>query len=196
MYVPLIKTIMLMQRLLLLATTGLFTLLLACQSTPQRADDQSVADPLDTLPPSDEPAKMAEEVAALPAEQMEQMVAAYLDVKNALVQSDPALASTAAEELAKATGGRQDEVLTNLREAATRISDSQDLTQQRQAFEALSGKMYILAKASPDHPTLYRQYCPMAFDNQGAYWLAAEAEINNPYFGDKMLRCGSVEEEL
>jgi hypothetical protein len=36
----------------------------------------------------------------------------------------------------------------------------------------------------------------MAFNNEGAYWLSAEKEVNNPYFGDKMLHCGSVKEEL
>jgi hypothetical protein len=34
----------------------------------------------------------------------------------------------------------------------------------------------------------------MAFDNRGAHWLSDESTIKNPYFGDKMLTCGSVEE--
>jgi hypothetical protein len=32
----------------------------------------------------------------------------------------------------------------------------------------------------------------MVEDNKGAYWLSESEEINNPYFGDKMLRCGEV----
>jgi Cu(I)/Ag(I) efflux system membrane fusion protein len=36
----------------------------------------------------------------------------------------------------------------------------------------------------------------MAFNNSGAYWLSDNATIRNPYFGDKMLSCGSVEEKL
>jgi len=43
---------------------------------------------------------------------------------------------------------------------------------------------------------LYRQYCPMAFQNKGAYWLSSEKKIMNPYFGDKMLHCGVVKEEF
>jgi len=43
---------------------------------------------------------------------------------------------------------------------------------------------------------LYWDYCPMAFDNNGAYWLSFEREIKNPYFGSKMLNCGSVEDSL
>ena len=44
--------------------------------------------------------------------------------------------------------------------------------------------------------TAYYDYCPMAFNNKGGYWLAKEDKIQNPYFGDKMLTCGSVEEKL
>lgn len=31
--------------------------------------------------------------------------------------------------------------------------------------------------------------------NEGAYWLS-DQQIRNPYFGEKMLTCGSVEEKL
>jgi Cu(I)/Ag(I) efflux system membrane fusion protein len=36
----------------------------------------------------------------------------------------------------------------------------------------------------------------MAFNDKGAYWLSDKEAIRNPYFGDKMLTCGSVEETL
>ena len=43
---------------------------------------------------------------------------------------------------------------------------------------------------------LYRQYCPMAFDNKGAHWLSETEAIRNPYFGEKMLSCGQTKETL
>ena len=43
---------------------------------------------------------------------------------------------------------------------------------------------------------VYYQYCPMAFNNKGAYWMSQDREIKNPYFGDKMLECGSLEDSL
>jgi hypothetical protein len=43
---------------------------------------------------------------------------------------------------------------------------------------------------------VYKAYCPMANNNQGATWLSDSKEIRNPYFGDKMLKCGSLKEEL
>jgi membrane fusion protein, copper/silver efflux system len=39
---------------------------------------------------------------------------------------------------------------------------------------------------------VYRQFCPMAFDDKGAFWLSESDEILNPYFGDMMLNCGEV----
>ncbi len=40
--------------------------------------------------------------------------------------------------------------------------------------------------------TLYLNYCPMAFNNQGGYWLQDVEPISNPYFGAKMLKCGDM----
>jgi len=189
-----------MKRLIYFCFVPMLMAALACGESTQSDHSVESTRPIDQVDAvadgAEKPAKVDGEVVDLPAEQMNQLVEKYLDLKNALVQSNPALTSTAAEELAKATGGRQDAVLDNLREVASMISNTEDLAKQRAYFERLSGKMYILVKEDSDHPTLYRQYCPMAFDNQGAYWLAAEKEINNPYFGDNMLRCGSVEEEL
>ena len=44
--------------------------------------------------------------------------------------------------------------------------------------------------------TIYKKFCPMAFNNDGAYWYADVEEIKNPYFGDKMLKCGSVKKTI
>jgi hypothetical protein len=43
---------------------------------------------------------------------------------------------------------------------------------------------------------LYLEYCPMANNNEGAFWLSNEKQIKNPYFGDMMLTCGSVKETI
>jgi membrane fusion protein, copper/silver efflux system len=36
----------------------------------------------------------------------------------------------------------------------------------------------------------------MADSNKGADWLSLEKEIRNPYYGDAMLSCGSVERTI
>ena len=33
-------------------------------------------------------------------------------------------------------------------------------------------------------------FCPMAFNNKGAYWVQKTGEIINPYHGMMMLHCG------
>ena len=44
--------------------------------------------------------------------------------------------------------------------------------------------------------TVFVMHCPMAFDNRGASWLQGNEDLRNPYFGDMMLKCGTVEEVI
>lgn len=43
---------------------------------------------------------------------------------------------------------------------------------------------------------LHIQYCPMADNNDGAYWLSWNEEIENPYMGKKMSKCGRNKESI
>jgi hypothetical protein len=43
---------------------------------------------------------------------------------------------------------------------------------------------------------VYYQFCPMAFDNKGAYWISKTEDVRNPYFGLKMLSCGEIVQEI
>ena len=43
---------------------------------------------------------------------------------------------------------------------------------------------------------VYRLRCPMAFDGRGAWWLQADRETRNPYFGAAMPECGDVVETI
>ncbi len=43
---------------------------------------------------------------------------------------------------------------------------------------------------------LYIQFCPMADGDKGAFWVNDTSLIENPYYGDVMLRCGFVEGEI
>ena len=120
----------------------------------------------------------------------EEMIDSYLALKDALVATNVEAAQKSASAFMKLNN--RDELIENL----SIISESQDIEQQRKAFEDVSKSMYTFVKAMGTETVLYKQYCPMAFNDKGAYWLATEKEINNPYFGDQMLRCGSVEETI
>lgn len=82
-------------------------------------------------------------------------------------------------------------------EAAGKLAAAPDLDGQRLVFSALSNEMATLVKGGQlSMGALYLEYCPMANKNTGAYWLSNEREIKNPYFGSKMMKCGSVKETI
>ena len=64
------------------------------------------------------------------------------------------------------------------------------LEQARELFQVHSQAMIALARADYLGVNTYLMFCPMAFDNQGAYWLQPDSRLLNPYFGASMLRCG------
>jgi Cu(I)/Ag(I) efflux system membrane fusion protein len=65
----------------------------------------------------------------------------------------------------------------------------------RQHFSFLSENILEVTESfGLEKDKVYKVFCPMAFDNKGAYWLSETEEILNPYFGDAMLSCGEVKE--
>ena len=128
---------------------------------------------------------------------------AYYRVKDALVATDAAKAKIQATTLSSALGNvdaaklaaADKKALTMAKTHATAISKTGDVDDQREHFEMLSTSMIALAKASKPAKA-YVQFCPMAGGGKGASWLSDKKEVRNPYYGDKMLRCGSVKEEL
>ena len=89
------------------------------------------------------------------------------------------------------------ETIAKIKIDAQHISENQDTDRQRDHFNTLSKNVYALLKTtSSNDKTIYRQYCPMAFNNTGAFWLSSEDEILNPYFGDEMLTCGAIDETI
>lgn len=122
------------------------------------------------------------------------IIKAYLLLKDAFVASDFAQTQKMAAELASAVNS---DALQSIKADAEQIKQAKDIEAQRLVFYQLSAKLFILVKQfGGNAQELHQQYCPMAFDNQGAYWLSDKSEISNPYFGDQMLRCGMINETL
>ncbi|MGK7391509.1 MAG: DUF3347 domain-containing protein [Candidatus Cyclobacteriaceae bacterium M2_1C_046] len=119
----------------------------------------------------------------------------YIHLKDALVGSNQEEAKNASAELVKTIhsvkGG--DKAHTE----AVKVAGAKSLDDQRKAFASLSNEMTTLVKDGElSMGEVYLEYCPMANNNTGAYWLSNQKEIKNPYFGDKMLKCGSVKETI
>ena len=81
--------------------------------------------------------------------------------------------------------------------SAARITAAGDIESQRVAYSTLSDDFIALVKKSGlSGGELYVDYCPMALNDKGAYWLSSKKEIRNPYFGDKMMTCGEIKETI
>jgi Cu(I)/Ag(I) efflux system membrane fusion protein len=77
------------------------------------------------------------------------------------------------------------------------ITNADDIAEARKPFKPLSMHMISLAKAfEPFEEALFIQHCPMADDFKGADWLSTEENILNPYYGESMLTCGEVIEQI
>lgn len=129
---------------------------------------------------------------------------AYYGVKDALVATDGNKAKTQATALVSALGkvnaaklsAADKKALSTAKTNALSISKTADVDVQRDQFETLSTSMIALAKATKPATKAYVQYCPMAANGKGASWISDKKEVRNPYYGDKMLKCGSVKEEI
>jgi len=133
----------------------------------------------------------------------------YILLKNAFVESNPDKAIKNSQQLAGAlkkadmnllSGDAQTkwiEIFREINKDLSAISASDQLEDQLVAFSGLSDQLYKAIKIfGLINKTAYYQYCPMAFDNKGAYWLSEINEIRNPYFGNQMLTCGETLETL
>lgn len=115
----------------------------------------------------------------------------YINLKTALVNTDAARASTQASNLIKAfTSIDVDEATVAITQ---KIVESNDIEAQRSAFVDVTNVVEEILEDALDSGAIYKQYCPMAFKNTGAYWLSESKEIANPFFGEKMYRCGRID---
>ena len=126
------------------------------------------------------------------------MVSGYILLKDAFVATDYEAAKSAAVTFKQVVSGNIDAGFEKALIAVTdKIIQAQNVEEQRVQFEEVSILMYALAgNGQFEGQRIYKQFCPMAFDNKGAYWLSLEENVLNPYFGDRMLKCGYVEEVL
>jgi uncharacterized protein YicC (UPF0701 family) len=133
---------------------------------------------------------------------------AYIQLKDALVKSDGASSSSASKtlltsiqevnmnELNTQTHTQWMKVVNELKEAAEHISETKEISGQRDYFMSLSKNLYAVIKVSKSETPIYYQFCPMANKGKGANWLSLENKIKNPYYGNQMLTCGKVVETI
>lgn len=112
----------------------------------------------------------------------------YQKLRTALVNSNSEEVQTAAGNLAEDFLEERD----NMKLTALAMAEANDLEKQRHLFSKFTEKIELMLKESISEGTIYKQFCPMAFKGKGGYWISNVEEIRNPYYGDKMLKCGKI----
>jgi hypothetical protein len=95
----------------------------------------------------------------------------------------------------EAQQGELTDIIEDAKEHAEHISESA-IDHQREHFDTLSKDVIDLIAITGTERTLYQDFCAMYNDNKGAQWLSATKEIKNPYYGSKMMTCGSVQKQI
>ncbi len=132
------------------------------------------------------------------------VINAYINLKDALIQSDTFLASAKSEAFRKALEEipvKQREQTHNywsiLHKTSKGINENVSLEHQRKQFQIVSDTIIEMVRNFDEmNDKLFVQFCPMADNNKGAYWLSKEEKVINPYFGEAMLTCGEVKQVI
>lgn len=133
----------------------------------------------------------------------------YLTLKNALTKDDSKATAKAGKTLyatfnaikTNTINAKQKkdylDIAESAKEHAEHIGDNAGkIDHQREHFVLLSKDINDLIKLFGTKQKLYQDYCPMANEGKGAIWISEVKDIKNPYYGSKMLTCGSIKKTL
>lgn len=136
--------------------------------------------------------------------QLKAVFDAYIILKNALIEDNSKKANKAAVKILdklesvdmKLLNGKAHntwmQLSAEIKKHTQALLLATDIKTQRDHFNPLSDKLIIAIEKFGIHTTVYSQFCPMANNNKGAYWLSTENKVLNPYYGNAMLTCGEV----
>ncbi len=140
--------------------------------------------------------------------QLGKVVDSYIILKDALTQDNAVKSQSQTVQLKKVIsevdmllllGDAHNfwmKALKNINKNIEAIQVNTNIENQRKAFgllgKNLSDVVDMLGIVVPENKTVYLEFCPMANDNKGGFWLSYDKEIVNPFFGASMLQCGEV----
>ncbi len=191
-----------MKNILNFVILGFVSVFFSCQNkqqTPKVKEAKPVVKSVVEVTPK------IKEVDAVFKTQITAVYDAYNRLKDALVASDSILAKTTANSVLTSLDKLHMSLLKKqesqkvwrtekslIKVQLNQLAKSKTLTQQRITFLEISNAMIRLVENFGINKRVMIQYCPMADDFKGGYWLSTDAAIKNPYFGSKMLTCGSI----
>lgn len=198
----------------LLIASGTFAVMTSCSGEKKEANEETATEQegqnhASGSTASEEASKPQFEVDANFQKQLGETFSSYVALKDAFVASDAAkvkeeasktTASLAKVDMKLLSGAAHNDwmnYLNPMQASLKEIEGATDIEAQRKSFSTLSDNLYKSVKAfGLGGKQAFYEFCPMAFNDEGAYWLSDQEQIRNPYFGDKMLTCGMVKEKL
>ena len=142
--------------------------------------------------------------------QLTSVVEKYVVLKDALVAGDEEKATKAARETLTALNKVDMHLLEGdehmawmkwqkpIRANLNGIVQMQGLEMKRSHFRIVSDNLTQAVQkfGVEEGKKIYVDFCPMTNNGEGGYWLSETKEIENPYYGKKMLTCGEVKEVI
>jgi Cu(I)/Ag(I) efflux system membrane fusion protein len=141
-------------------------------------------------------------------DQFGEVIQSYMMMKNSLVQGDAGETRKAVTDMERRLervdmehleGAAHSAWMADLQELGKSLEgmqDSETIEELRARFSRLSNVLSLAVQKygwnSGEADVIYLEYCPMANQNNGGYWLSFDDRIRNPYFGEQMLECGEV----
>ncbi|MCV9385787.1 DUF3347 domain-containing protein [Reichenbachiella ulvae] len=171
-----------------LALIPLLFVLIACQSKKNETEKSYMVENTELSA-----AKTEKEDLKFKSTGIQTIYSAYASLRDALVETDFETAKKYAQQLSIAL-----ESESKMQEAgiASNIFSAGEIEIARRHFYELNEGMEAILEGNIESGKINKCYCPMALDNKGASWFSTKDEINNPYFGDKMLKCGVIKKTL
>ena len=142
-------------------------------------------------------------------EQLNAVIEAYLELKDGLVVGNEKATAKYSTELFNSLQKVNGDLLKGeakafweekksfLMQHAKLCKEAPTIDGKRENFIYLSEPLIKLVVAfGPGTEKLYVDYCSMANNNKGAYWLSKTKEIRNPFMAEAMRSCGEVKQEV
>lgn len=164
----------------------------SCKDNSKQNEPEVVT--VDNTATAEKTYELAEVEAEFNDPKVEAVFEQYLKVESALINTNADKTASEASKLQPLIKEIKTDDATQ--KAVAVMADSKNVDEQREHFETLSAGVETMLQGALKSGTIYKQYCPMAFNNKGASWLSTSRDILNPYFGDKMLKCGRVDAEI
>lgn len=133
----------------------------------------------------------------------------YIPFKDKLVESNAGAAYSEAQNLLKQIESidmglfsgdtheywmnKSQQVKTSLKE----LKQNSSIDEIRKSFIPISENLIKIFKAfGTGSNKAYVQFCPMANQKIGAFWLSTDKQIKNPFYGSMMLTCGETRDTI